>query len=383
METIISIITPSFNQAEYINFTIESIISQKGNFYIDYIIIDGCSTDLSVEIIKKYEKIIKANSKIIKINNNDFHISINPKSIINCKGISYRWISEKDDGHGEALNKGFKLAVGDIYCWLNSDDIYFDNTFSIISDIFKKFHYVNWITGLNSIINKDGTEKQLSYLGTYNYRNVFSFLTGDYDFIQQECTFWRKDLWERAGAKINTDYKLMVDGELWCRFFLFDEIYHINKKLAAYRWHDTNRAQKYRNQVNEEMKKAVKYLVYNTSSKINEVCKSIYENIPFINCHDLNLNFKIIEFSTFTGKWSINEIDFFSYSFKRKSNKLRNLRYEIEEKSAEKYVKDIELKLFNKNEELKSINQTINQIINSKSYKLSNLILKPFRKFIN
>ena len=190
-------------------------------------------------------------------------------------------------------------------------------------------------------------------------------------------------MWERAGAKINTDYKLMVDGELWCRFFLFDEIYHINKKLAAYRWHDTNRAQKYRNQVNEEMKKAVKYLVYNTSSKINEVCKSIYENIPFINCHDLNLNFKIIEFSTFTGKWSINEIDFFSYSFKRKSNKLRNLRYEIEEKSAEKYVKDIELKLFNKNEELKSINQTINQIINSKSYKLSNLILKPFRKFIN
>jgi len=92
-DVVISVVTPSFNQGLYLEETIKSVINQKGDFKIDYIIVDGGSEDNSLDIIRYYEKLIETKNWQIQ-----------------CRGIAYRWISEKDRGQAEAVNKGLKLA---------------------------------------------------------------------------------------------------------------------------------------------------------------------------------------------------------------------------------------------------------------------------------
>ena len=110
MNNIITIVTPSLNQGQFLEQTILSVISQKGDFYIDYIIADGGSTDNSVEIIKKYDSLLREK-----------------KFKIQCKGIKYRWWSKKDKGQAHALNMAFKTGQGDVVTWINSDDYFEEN----------------------------------------------------------------------------------------------------------------------------------------------------------------------------------------------------------------------------------------------------------------
>ena len=99
---IISIVTPSYNQGEYLEETIRSVISQEGDFHIDYLIMDGGSTDGSVDIIKKYADLVKQGNWEKK-----------------CLGIDLTWLSEKDAGQTDAINKGFSRARGEIVSWIN------------------------------------------------------------------------------------------------------------------------------------------------------------------------------------------------------------------------------------------------------------------------
>src|SRR4030066_2441490 len=112
----ISVITPSYNQGQFIEETIISVIGQKYP-ELEYIIIDGGSTDNSTAIIRKYER-----------------------------DLAY-WISEKDSGQSEALNKGFKKASGDIVCWINSDDLLLPGSLKIVAEYFWKHPDVMFING--------------------------------------------------------------------------------------------------------------------------------------------------------------------------------------------------------------------------------------------
>src|SRR5450631_2739137 len=103
----ISIVTPSFNQGEFLAATIESVISQAGDFIIDYLIVDGGSLDNSIDIIRGYDALIRTDM-----------------FPVNCCGLTYRWLSEQDRGQADALAKGFRMAEGEIFAWLNSDDTY-------------------------------------------------------------------------------------------------------------------------------------------------------------------------------------------------------------------------------------------------------------------
>ena len=203
----ISIVTPSFNQGSYLERTVKSILSQNYP-NLEYVVIDGGSTDNSVDILNRYS--------------NDLHY----------------WVSESDSGHANALNKGFSHTTGEIMGWLNSDDMYFPGCFNTISEIFTKFPEVNWISGLtsvwndvDSVINIEGTQK-----------NIFDFLLGRFGWIQQESTFWRRSLWDKAGAGLNESIKYAVDGELWTRFFLHDDLYPVYSTLGGYRYTGSNRA---------------------------------------------------------------------------------------------------------------------------------------------
>jgi glycosyltransferase involved in cell wall biosynthesis len=214
----ISIVTPSFNQAEYLEKTILSVLNQ-GYPDLEYIIIDGGSSDGSVDIIKKYEEHIKY------------------------------WVSETDYGHGNALNKGFSNSTGEIMAWLNSDDIYYPYTFKAVAEVFESFSDINWIQGKNSVVDASGRLIDFKY----SLKNVYSFLTGDYKWIQQESVFWRRKLWEKSGSHISEKMKLMVDNELWSRFFLIDDIWHLDFALSAFRSHESNRSKLQWESVNSEM----------------------------------------------------------------------------------------------------------------------------------
>lgn len=197
----ISYVTPVYNQVEFIEQTILSVIDQDyPNF--EYIIADGGSTDGTLEIIKKYEN----------------HL--------------FKVISEPDTGMYDALGKGFKISSGEIMGWINSDDILLPGAFSNMARLFNDLPEVNWIQGLNGFIDLKGevisfqTPKQFSFI---------KFLSGDFKWIQQESTFWRRTLWEKAGSSLNAKLKLAGDFELWFRFFQNDRLYNCSLLIGAWR----------------------------------------------------------------------------------------------------------------------------------------------------
>jgi len=203
----ICVVTPSFNQADFLEETILSVLDQDYPD-LEYVVIDGGSTDGSADIIHKYS--------------NRLHY----------------WVSEEDDGHAHALNKGFSRTSGEILAWINSDDKYLPWTFQMVAKIFAKFPNVNWLVGFNAFWNQDGVLTHAEKVR----KNIYDFLLGDFEWIQQESVFWRRSLWEAAGGRVSQNYEFMVDGELWSRFFLIDDLYHVNCILSGYRNHSANRA---------------------------------------------------------------------------------------------------------------------------------------------
>ena len=173
---LVSIVTPVYNGEKYLEDTIQSIINQTYD-NIEYIIIDGGSTDKTLDIIKKYED-----------------------------KIAY-WMSEQDRGMYDGINKGFKMATGEIFAWLNADDKYYHSAVEIVVRIFNKYSKnIKWVTGIPSIYDKDGLIVRVGYPACYFRRFIrMGLYRGDIlGCIQQESTFWRKSLWEKAGG-INSD----------------------------------------------------------------------------------------------------------------------------------------------------------------------------------
>src|SRR4030067_2319821 len=116
---VITIVTPSYNQGRYLAETIESVLGQEGDFYLDYVITDGGSTDGSVEIIRRYERLLNEGARTIQ-----------------CRGVRYRWVSEKDRGQSDAIMKGFRMAEGEILAWVNSDDAYLKGALQTVCSFF-------------------------------------------------------------------------------------------------------------------------------------------------------------------------------------------------------------------------------------------------------
>lgn len=206
----ISIVTPSFNQAAFLEETILSVISQNYP-NLEYIIIDGGSTDGSVEIIRNYEN----------------HLAY--------------WVSEKDKGQSDAINKGFARTTGEIMAYMNSDDKYCPWAFKTVADIFTDCTQVEWITSLWQLhwTLKGDAAPGMAVSG-YSSNAFYEGRTlGDsarfIGFVQQESTFWKRSLWEKTGAHIAVDLQLAMDFELWARFFEHADFYGVSVPLGGFR----------------------------------------------------------------------------------------------------------------------------------------------------
>ena len=213
-----TIITPSFNQDQFIEKTINSVLSQEGGFYIDYIVADGGSTDNSVEIIKKYDKLLK-----------------NKKYPVKCKGINYRWWSEKDNGQSHAINKGLTLASGDVLAWINSDDFYEQGAFRYINNMFKSYKQIDLFYGDCYQVTDKKLEKKLIKLKQIDYKKIIKWGC----LIYQPAAFFTKRIINKIGL-LNEELKYCMDYDLWLRILKENNCLYCPRVLANYRlWPDS------------------------------------------------------------------------------------------------------------------------------------------------
>jgi glycosyltransferase involved in cell wall biosynthesis len=198
--TLVSIVTPSYNQAPFLEQTIQSVLEQDYP-RIEYIVVDGGSTDNSVEVIQKY-----------------------------ADRLAY-WISEKDSGQAEAINKGFARANGEIVAWLNSDDYYLMHTISIVVQCFEQNPDVVMIYG--DMFAVDGNDQTMNVL-RYKQLSLEDLLC--FQIIGQPSVFFRRSALEKVG-RLDPTFHFMLDHHLWIRLAKLGKILHIPQVWSAARYH--------------------------------------------------------------------------------------------------------------------------------------------------
>ncbi len=199
----ISIAIPSYNYAHYLESCLDSILSQ-GYPNLELIVMDGGSTDGTVDIIKKYERYL------------------------------YFWRSHPDAGQYAAIEEGLNRSTGEIMTWLNADDMFHPGAFDAVSRIFMQAPEVEWIMGRPNSFDEAGVQKQVLSWLPLNSRAKY---LADEVFIQQEGVFWRRALWERSGARIDRTLSLAADLELWARFFRSARLFSVDRPIAGFRDH--------------------------------------------------------------------------------------------------------------------------------------------------
>ncbi len=209
----LSVVIPSFNQGEFLEETLLSLVNQQdiAQDELEIIVIDGGSTDGSIEIIKRY-----------------------------ADRIVY-WVSEPDEGQTHALIKGFAVAQGDILAWLCSDDLLEPTTVREVIDYFAAHRQTRFIYGDSGWIDRDGRflrwKKEIPF-------NWFIWVY-DYNYIAQPSAFWRRDLYQEVGG-LRQEFDLAMDADLWARFARITRPRHVRRGWARMRSYPEQKNQRLR-----------------------------------------------------------------------------------------------------------------------------------------
>lgn len=207
----ITVITPSYNQGDFIEQTIQSILSQ-GYPDLEYLVFDGGSTDQTVDILKKY-------------------------------GHKFFWVSEKDRGQSDALNKGLRMATGEVMCFLNSDDLYEPGALLKVGSFFARHPEAAWLTGKCRTVNQQGQEIRRPitlyknfWLAVKSYK-VLQIL----DYVSQPATFWRRCVIEKVGF-FDENLRYAMDYDYSLRVGRYFKLYVLPDYLASFRIHSSSKA---------------------------------------------------------------------------------------------------------------------------------------------
>ena len=216
-----SVVTPSYNQAAFIAQTIESVLSQAGEFEIEYWAMDGGSTDGSVEIIRRYADRLAAGDWPVR-----------------CAGISMQWVSQRDKGQSDAINQGVRRSTGDILSYINSDDLYCPGAFERVAREFAARPDADFIYGDGDVIDAEGNLQWEWLSRPYDHKVMTSyhFLWNDFtNYIMQQATFWRRRVQARIGY-FDESFHYAMDVEYWIRAGQARlRLCHVPLKLAKFR----------------------------------------------------------------------------------------------------------------------------------------------------
>lgn len=203
---LISIVVPSFNQGQFLGQTLKSITDQ-GYPNLELIIVDGGSTDNTLDVIRSYESSIKW------------------------------WVSEPDSGQANAINKGMVHATGDILAWLNSDDCLMPGALHRVAAHFSEHPDTDVVYGHRVLINESGKD-----VGKWVLPAHREFILTYADFIPQETMFWRRSLWQKTGGQLDESFRFALDWELIRRFLEADARFVlIPAFLGQFRMHETQK----------------------------------------------------------------------------------------------------------------------------------------------
>lgn len=198
---LVSIVTPSFNQAQFLERTLQSVLGQDYP-QIEYIVIDGASTDGSQEIIRQYEERLAT------------------------------WVSEPDLGQTDAINKGFGRASGDVLAWVNSDDTLEPHAVSEAVAYLQSHPEVGMVYGDGNFIDADD-----NVIGKFpTAQTDYQRLRRGYVHICQQAAFFRAELWKQVGP-LDPDFYFAMDYDLWVRLARIAPLVYVPRVWANFRLH--------------------------------------------------------------------------------------------------------------------------------------------------
>ncbi len=246
--TKISIVTPSYNQGQFLEETIRSVINQNYP-NLEYIIIDGGSTDSSVDIIKKYQQ----------------HLTY--------------WVSEKDNGQANAINKGLQLCTGEIFNWLNSDDYLEPGSLNKIAEVFADEH-VQMVAG--KVRNFSSTEEEIIPNQKLSAKGLMCWEPG-VKFVQPGV-WMRRSLIEQCGG-IDENFHYSFDWDLYIRYlYYFPRVKEINQLLVHFRLHDESKTQSSFEKFQIEQNKIIEKLsITEGLDGLNEACNFKIQQLGWTN----------------------------------------------------------------------------------------------------
>lgn len=211
----ISIVTPSYNQGAFLEATIRSVLSQDYP-NVEYLVIDGNSTDDSVAVIERY-----------------------------ADRLTY-WVSEPDRGQSHAINKGFARTSGDILAWLNSDDQLEPGALRAVAEETLRFPDVGVFVGEGQMVNRAGRVVYYKRPGQLTFEEICCWLDGG-DFMQPSC-FFRRSAWEAAGP-VDETIHIALDVDLWLRMARVAKFRAMDRLLSTSLAHENAKTQAYRNEM--------------------------------------------------------------------------------------------------------------------------------------
>lgn len=237
---VISIVTPSYNQAIFLGATLDSVLDQAYPA-LELIVQDGGSTDHSAQILKKYESSLK------------------------------HWESVKDNGQSHAINLGFRHATGEIMAYLNSDDILLPGTLHYVAAYFEQHPEVDAVYGHRILIDENGDE-----IGKWVLPPHTSDVLTWADFVPQETLFWRRRIWDKVNSKIDESFRFAMDWDLLLRFKdAGANFVRLPRFLGAFRVHGAQKTSAQMSEVGEKEMERLRFRCHGRKVTQDEISKKI------------------------------------------------------------------------------------------------------------